>query len=48
MNEMYDFLIQTRRERIMQRNNVESNSAIFDWQNLIRYYEESYQAVLKL
>ncbi len=44
---MYDFLMQSRRERIMQRNNVENNSAIFDWQNLIRYYEEAYQAILK-
>lgn len=48
MHEMYDFLMQTRRERIMQRNNVENNSAIFDWQNLIRHYDDVYQAVLKL
>jgi glycogen(starch) synthase len=47
MNVMYNFLMQTRRERIMQRNNVENNSAIFDWQNLIKYYEEAYQFMLK-
>lgn len=46
-NVMYQFLMQTRRERIMQRNNVENNSGIFDWQNLIRHYEEAYQMVLK-
>lgn len=44
---MYKFLQQTLRERIMQRNNVENNSGIFDWQNLIRYYEDAYQAVLR-
>lgn len=43
---MYKFLLQSRRERIMQRNNVENNSSIFDWQNLIRQYEEAYQRVL--
>lgn len=46
MNVMYNFLMQTRRERIMQRNNVENNSSIFDWQNLIKYYEEAYQKLL--
>jgi glycogen(starch) synthase len=46
MNVMYNFLMQTRRERIMQRNNVENNSSIFDWQNLIKYYEEAYQTLL--
>jgi len=39
---MYNFLRQNMRERIMQRNNVESNSSIFDWSNLIRHYTEAY------
>ncbi|HEY4655929.1 MAG TPA: glycosyltransferase [Cyclobacteriaceae bacterium] len=43
---MYGFLMQTRRERIMQRNNVENNSAIFDWLNLITHYEDAYRSVL--
>lgn len=47
MEVMYNFLKQSRRERIMQRNNVENNSAIFDWQNLIRHYQEAYQTALK-
>lgn len=48
MEVMYGFLQQSRRERMMQRNNVENNSAIFDWLNLISYYEEAYQALLKV
>lgn len=44
---MYEFLQQTRKERIMQRNNVENNSSVFDWQNLIRHYIEAYRRVLK-
>lgn len=46
MSVMYDFLIQTRRERITQRSNVENHSSIFDWQNLISHYEDAYSAVL--
>lgn len=46
MNVMYRFLMQTRRERIMQRNNVENNSSLFDWQNLISHYEDAYKQVL--
>ncbi len=44
---MFRFLQQSRRERIMQRNQVENNSSLFDWQNLIRYYVHAYQMVLK-
>lgn len=44
---MYKFLIQTMRQRIMQRNNVENNSSEFDWQNLIRHYTEVYRFVTK-
>jgi glycogen(starch) synthase len=47
MEVMYNFLPQSRRERIMQRNNVENNSGIFDWLNLISYYQEAYQALLR-
>lgn len=47
MEVMYKFVNQSRRERIMQRNNVENNSAIFDWSNLIKHYREAYQLVLK-
>lgn len=44
---MYKFLNQSRRERIMQRNNVENNSSLFDWSNLIKHYNQAYQLVLK-
>lgn len=47
MEVMYKFLNQSRRERIMQRNNVENNSSIFDWSNLIKHYMEAYQLALK-
>jgi glycogen(starch) synthase len=43
---MYAFLNQSRRERIMQRNNVENNSSIFDWSNLIKHYQQAYKLVL--
>jgi glycogen(starch) synthase len=43
---LYKFLLQTRRERIAQRNRVESYSSAFDWENLIRYYEEGYDRLL--
>jgi glycogen(starch) synthase len=47
MEIMHQFVNQSRRERIMQRNNVENNSSIFDWSNLIKHYKEAYQLVLK-
>jgi len=40
---LYKFVKQSRRDRIMQRNNVESYSSVFDWSNLIEHYEEAYQ-----
>ncbi len=46
-NVMHAFLMQTMRQRIMQRNNVENNSSMFDWENLIRHYTEAYQFVTK-
>jgi glycogen synthase len=45
-NVMYQFLKQSRRERVIQRNNVENNSAIFDWENLIKHYREAYELAL--
>lgn len=47
MEVMYNFSKQTMRERIMQRNNVENNSSIFDWSNLIKHYNEAYNLILK-
>ncbi|MCE2994320.1 MAG: glycosyltransferase [Cyclobacteriaceae bacterium] len=43
---LYKFLMQDRRSRIQQRNQVENYSAVFDWENLIMYYEEAYTIAL--
>ncbi len=43
---LYRFLKQNRRDRIMQRNNVESYSSVFDWSNLIKHYEEAYELAI--
>jgi glycogen(starch) synthase len=40
---LYRFLKQSRRERILQRNNVESYSAAFDWENLLTHYDDVYK-----
>ena len=42
---LYKFLVQDRRSRIMQRNNVENYSSAFDWKNLIAHYEEAYDLI---
>jgi glycogen(starch) synthase len=39
---LYQFLSQTRRERILQRNNVENYSSSFDWKKLVEHYEAAY------
>ena len=36
----------SRRERIKQRNYVESFSEEFDWKTLVKYYQEAYESVL--
>jgi glycogen(starch) synthase len=43
---LYKFIKQNRRERITQRNNVESYSSSFDWNNLIKNYEDAYHLAL--
>jgi glycogen synthase len=43
---LYKFLMQDRRNRIQQRNQVENYSAVFDWENLIKYYEEAYEKAI--
>ncbi|MBS1557343.1 MAG: glycogen/starch synthase [Bacteroidetes bacterium] len=44
---LYQFLKQSRRDRINQRNSVENYSSAFSWNNLISHYEEAYQRVNK-
>ncbi|MBI3220396.1 MAG: glycogen/starch synthase [Bacteroidetes bacterium] len=43
---LYKFLMQDRRSRIQQRNQVENYSAVFDWENLIKFYEQAYTIAL--
>jgi glycogen synthase len=43
---LYDFLKQDLKERSMQRNTVEKHSASFDWENLIKHYNEVYSKVI--
>ena len=43
---LYRFLMQSRRERIMQRNNIENYSSAFDWKNLIQHYQQAYELAL--
>ena len=45
-NQMMEFVQLSRRERITQRNFVESFSEEFDWKTLIKYYESAYEKSL--
>ena len=47
-NQMFDFVKLSRRERIQQRNYVESFSEEFDWKSLIEYYKNAYRKALKV
>lgn len=40
---LFSFVRMSRRDRIQQRNLVESSSEDFDWQNLTKYYDEAYK-----
>lgn len=42
---LYGFLKQDLKERSIQRNTVEKYSFSFDWENLIKYYNEVYERV---
>ncbi len=46
--QMYRFLQLSRRERITLRNRVEASSVQFDWQYLLKYYEEAYLKALEV
>jgi glycogen(starch) synthase len=45
-NKMYNYVRLSRRDRIDLRNRTESSSSLFDWSNLIKYYEKAYLDVL--
>ncbi|OUJ73991.1 glycosyltransferase [Hymenobacter crusticola] len=46
-NMLWDFVLLSRRERIAQRNRVESSSELFDWKNLRQYYDRAYELALE-
>jgi glycogen(starch) synthase len=43
---LFDFVEFSRRERIAQRNKVESSSEMFDWKKLLVHYERAYHLAL--
>lgn len=44
---MLKFVKMSRRDRIMQRNRVESISEVFDWKNLRSYYDTAHDLAIK-
>ena len=44
---LFDFVRLNRRERIMQRNSVESTADMFSWDNLGRHYLDAYKLALE-
>ena len=44
---MLKFTKLNRRKRIMQRNNTENASVMFDWKVLIENYKKAYKMALK-
>lgn len=42
-NMLFSFVNMSRRDRIQQRNLVESSSEDFDWQNLTKFYDQAYK-----
>jgi len=46
-NMLFNFAKMNRRDRINQRNRVESSAEHFDWQNLTKFYDEAYKLALE-
>lgn len=46
-NRLLQFIKQSRRERIMQRNRTEASSVMFGWRELRKYYDHAYKLALK-
>lgn len=44
---LFDFLKKDRRDRISQRNKVESSSEHFDWHNLGKYYNKAHAMAMR-
>ncbi len=46
-NKMYNYIRLSRRERIDLRNRVEASAQLFDWENLVKYYDQAYDLCTK-
>ncbi len=46
-NTLYNFVKMSRRDRITFRNSTEASSPLFDWKNLVRYYDQAHHLALK-
>jgi glycogen(starch) synthase len=44
---LYRYLMQSRRDRSIQRSSVESCAPAFDWENLIKHYFSAYQKAIE-
>ena len=44
---LFEFVKMSRRNRIMQRNNVEATSILFDWEKLGKFYDQAYGLALR-
>ncbi|RED99574.1 glycosyltransferase [Marinoscillum furvescens] len=47
-NKMYNYVRLSRRDRIDLRNRTEASSTLFDWSNLVKYYDQAYLKALKM
>jgi glycogen synthase len=46
-NQLMNFVSMSRRDRITQRNKVESSAVSFDWKKLVDYYDKAYRLALE-
>ncbi|MFY0602238.1 MAG: glycosyltransferase [Cyclobacteriaceae bacterium] len=47
-NRMYNYIRLNRRQRIELRNRTEASATLFDWQTLIKYYDQAYAQALEI
>lgn len=47
-NKLYNYVRLSRRDRIDLRNRTESSSSLFDWSNLVKYYDQAYAQALNM
>lgn len=47
-NKMYNYVRLARRDRIDLRNRTEASAGLFDWSNLVKYYDHAYSMALSM